>query len=198
MILNYNFIIGIIAGVISLTAYLIYFRSIFKGESKPHRVTWWIWTFMGGILALSYYYSGARDTMWSPIVEFIGPLATALLSIKYGEGGIENKTDVLCFIGGVVSIILWIIFKAPVLALVINLAIDGFAIFPTIKKSYLRPEGESLFAWLSTGLGDGVNLLAVEKPIFAIIIYPAWMLFLDLSVICARIMGKRKQDRLRC
>jgi hypothetical protein len=189
--IDIKFYLGIIAGIVSLIAYLIYFRSILKGESKPNRVTWWIWTFMGAVLALSYYASGARDTIWSPIVEFIGPFVTALLAIKYGEGGIAEKADILCFAGGVVSIIIWIATGNPIVALTLNLLIDFFAIIPTIKKSYLRPEGESFWAWTGTGLGDFLNLMSVEKFTFAIIIYPAWMLFDDLIIIL--LVGLRKQ-----
>ena len=188
-----KFYLGIFAGIVSLTAYLIYFNSILKGESKPNRVTWWIWTFMGAILALSYYFSGARDTIWSPIVEFIGPLLTAILSIKYGEGGMADKIDIFCFIGGILSIILWVVTGSPVLALILNLAIDGFAIIPTVKKSYLRPEGENFWAWFGTGLGDFLNLLAVEKLAFVIIIYPAWMLFDDIIII--GLLGWRKRKK---
>ena len=129
-------VLGLIAGVIALLAYVIYVISIFKGGSKPNRATWWIWAFMGLVLALSYHFSGASNTIWVPYVEFLGPFSIAILSIKYGEGGLDNKTDLICLFGAVISIILWIIFNNPVIALVTNLAIDSFAIVPTIKKSY--------------------------------------------------------------
>ncbi len=192
MEIDIRFYLGIIAGVISFGAYLIYFRSILKGESKPNRVTWWIWTFMGAILALSYYYSGAENTIWTPIVEFIGPFLTALLSIKYGEGGTVDKTDIVCLCGGIVSILLWIVTGNPVLALILNLAIDQFALIPTMKKSYLRPEGESFWAWVGTSLGDFVNILAIEKFTFAVVVYPIWMFIDDVIIVWFLGMGKRK------
>jgi lipid-A-disaccharide synthase-like uncharacterized protein len=195
MHIDIKFVIGILAGIISSIAYIIYFYSILKGESKPSRVTWWIWTFMGGVLALSYYFSGARDTIWAPIVEFIGPLITALLAIKYGEGGIEDKADIICFAGGVLSIILWAVSGSPELALFTNLAVDTFAIIPTVKKSFLRPHEESLPAWAGTGLGDFINLLASDRLILAIIIYPAWMLFDDLVILISLILGKQRNKR---
>src|SRR3989338_2992942 len=86
-------VLGIIAGIIALLAYVVY---IFRGKSKPNRVTWWIWAFMGLVLALSYKFSGADNTVWVPYVEFLGPLTIAILSIKYGEGTLENKTDLYC------------------------------------------------------------------------------------------------------
>lgn len=186
-----RFYLGILAGVISFIAYLIYFVSILRGESKPNRVTWWIWTFMGAILALSYYYSGAKNTIWAPIVEFIGPFITALLSIKYGEGGMVDKTDIICLAGGIISILLWIVTGNPVLALILNLAIDQFALIPTIKKSYLRPEGENFWAWFGTCLGDFMNILAIEKFTFAIVVYPVWMFIDDLIIVS--LLGIRRK-----
>lgn len=185
-------ILGIIAGVIAFIAYIIYIISIIRGKSKPNRATWWIWAFMGLILAVSYKYSGASNSVWVPYVEFLGPLIVAILSIKYGEGGLESKTDLFCLFGAFISIILWIVFNNPVVALVTNLAIDSFAIIPTIKKSYHRPEGEDFWAWFGTGLADSLNFFSVEKFTFAILIYPIYMLLSDLIIIV--ILFIRKKD----
>ncbi|OGI85698.1 hypothetical protein A3A01_00080 [Candidatus Nomurabacteria bacterium RIFCSPLOWO2_01_FULL_39_17] len=196
MIFNFSFgdikvVLGIIAGLIALSAYLVYVISIFRGGSKPNRATWWIWSFMGLILALSYQFSGASNTIWVPYVEFLGPLIIAILSIKYGEGGLDNKTDLICLLGATISIILWIIFKNPVVALITNLAVDSFAIVPTIKKSYLRPEGEDFWAWFGTGLADSLNMFAVERFSFAILIYPIYMLVSDLIIIVILLFKKK-------
>ncbi|MEI6022611.1 MAG: hypothetical protein WCQ32_02100 [bacterium] len=191
-----KFTLGIIAGIISSLAYIVYIYSILKGESKPSRVTWWVWTFMGLILAISYYFSGARNTIWSPIVEFIGPLIIALLSITYGEGGVEEKSDVICFFGGIVSIILWIVFKSPIVALVTSLFSDMFAIIPTIKKSYLRPQDENIWAWFGTGIADTTNLFAAERMSFGILVYPAYMVAVDFIVVLVLFVSKKKRKTM--
>lgn len=184
-------IFGLVAGVIALLAYVVYVISILREKSKPNRVTWWIWAFMGLVLALSYKFSGAENTVWVPYMEFIGPFIIALLSIKYGEGSFEDKTDLICLLGAILSIILWIIFDNPVVALVTNLIIDSFAIIPTIKKTYLRPEGEDFWAWFGTGIADTLNMFAVEKFSFAILIYPIYMLVSDLIIIIILLLKKK-------
>jgi hypothetical protein len=184
-------VFGIIAGIIALLAYVVYVISIFRGGSKPNRATWWIWAFMGLVLALSYDLSGASNTIWVPYVEFLGPFTIALLSLKYGEGGLNNKTDLLCLLGAVVSVILWIVFNSPLIALITNLAIDSFAIIPTIKKSYLRPEGEDFWAWFGTGVADSMNMFAVERFTFAIVVYPIYMLLSDLIIIFILLWKKK-------
>ena len=196
MTFNFDFgdvkaVLGIIAGIIAFLAYIVYVISIFRGGSKPNRATWWIWAFMGLVLALSYQFSGATNTIWVPYVEFLGPLAIAILSIKYGEGGLNNKTDLVCLFGAIFSILLWVIFNNPVIALITNLAIDSFAIIPTIKKSYLRPEGEDFWAWFGTGLADSLNMFAVEKFTFAILLYPIYMLVSDLIIIFILLLKKK-------
>lgn len=191
--IDIKYILGIVAGIVSFIAYIIYIRSIVRGESKPNRVTWWIWTFMGLVLAISYYYSGAVNTIWTPIVEFIGPLIIAVLAIKSGEGGLKNKTDLFCLAGGILSIILWIIFNSPIVALVTNLVIDSFALIPTIKKSYLHPGGENFWAWFGTGMGDTINLFAIEKRTFGVVVYPVYMLLADLIIIFILFFGKIKR-----
>lgn len=184
-------LLGIIAGIIALLAYVVYVVSILRGKSKPNRATWWIWAFMGLVLALSYKFSGADNTVWVPYMEFFGPLTIAILSIKYGEGGLSDKTDLFCLFGAIASVVLWIVFDNPVVALVTNLAIDSFAIIPTIKKSYLRPEGEDFWAWFGTGVADSLNMFAVERFTFAILLYPIYMLVSDLIIIFILLLRKK-------
>ena len=171
-------IFGVIAGILSFSAYLFYIVAIIKGTTKPSRATWFIWAFIGLVLAISYKASGAEDTIWVPISEAIAPTIIALLSIKYGVGG-TDKVDVLAFTGSVFSLILWWIFNSPVIALVSNLAIDFFAALPTVKKSWTNPEEENRFAWTITTIANVFNIFAIDKFIFAIIIYPLYTIIID-------------------
>ncbi|MDP9249533.1 MAG: hypothetical protein M3M85_03445 [bacterium] len=184
-------VLGLIAGAIALLAYVVYIISIFRGGSKPNRTTWWIWSFMGLVLALSYHFSGATNTIWVPYVEFLGPFSIALLSLKYGEGGLKDRTDLWCFIGATISVVLWIIFDSPLIALILSLIIDSFAIIPTIKKSFLRPEGEDFWAWFGTGVADSLNMFAVDIFTFAILVYPIYMLVSDLIIIFILLWKKK-------
>jgi len=198
MNLNLGAILGIVAGIIAFIAYIVYIKAILKGESKPNRATWFIWTFVGLVLATSYYFSGAHNTIWVPFMEFLGPLTIAILSIKYGEGGVRSKLDLVCFVGAIISLILWFAFNSPVVALVTNLVIDVFALIPTIKKSYLRPEGEDFWAWFGTGTADTINLFAIEKLTFGVMVYPIYMLVLDLIIIILLARGRiRSFGRLK-
>lgn len=189
-------VLGIIAGIITFLAYIFYIIAILKGKTRPSRTSWWIWSFVGTVLGASYYFSGAENTIWVPVAEIIGPITIAILSIWHGEGELDNKTDLICFIGSCVSLALWFIFNSPVIALITNLSVDLFAAIPTIIKSYLRPKGEDLLAWLLTVTGNALNLLAVEKYIFSIWIYPTYMFAIN-SFILILLFSQRRIDIIK-
>ena len=169
-------VLGKTAGIVSLAAFIPYILAILRGETKPNRASWWIWSVVGCMLAASYYSSGASHTMWVPVSYLIGPVVTALLSLKFGEGG-WTRFDRWCLGGAAASLLFWIATNEPMTALLVNLFIDFLGALPTIKKAYRDPKGEDRLAWTLFVTGSVLNLLAVDRLEFAILIYPLYMLF---------------------
>lgn len=183
---------GILAGILSFSAYLFYIVAILKGTTKPSRSTWFIWAFVGIVLAISYKASGAEATIWVAVSEAVAPTIIALLAIRYGVGGTE-KIDVVAFAGALVSLLLWWIFGSAVIALITNLAIDFFAALPTIKKSWNKPREEDRFAWSLTQTGNLFNLFAIDKIVFGVLIYPIYTFIID-GIITINLYRKNKQN----
>lgn len=175
---SFEEIIGVLAGVFSFVAFVLYYLAILRGETRPNRATWIILTIVGVLIASSYYASGARETMWIAISYVVGPLIAALLSLKYGEGG-WNRFDLFCLAGCLVSVVFWWISEQPALTLAINIFIDFLGILPTLKKSYLDPLSEDKIAWSVTSLSNFLNIFAVGQWTFAIGFYPLYMLFVN-------------------
>lgn len=189
---DFTAITGKVAGIISLAAFVPYIVAIFRRETKPNRATWLIWTVVGFMLAISYYSSGAKHTIWVPVSYLIGPFITALLSIKYGEGG-WTRFDRYCLLGAGASLVLWWMFNSPLVALLINIFIDLLGSLPTIKKAYHEPEKEDRLAWALFFIGNIVNLFAVGIWTFAIAVYPVYM-FLGSSLIAALVFFRPRKN----
>lgn len=186
-------IAGKIAGLISLAAFVPYIIATLRRKTRPNRATWFIWMMLGIALGASYYFSGAGDTIWVPISYAIGPLIVFLLSIKYGEGG-WNRFDLACLAGAVIGLILWAIFKNPIIALIINLLVDFAGALPTTVKAYKDPKSEDPIAWVLFLAGNTVNLFAIDQYKFAIMVYPIYM-FLGSGVITALILWPKKRKK---
>jgi len=160
MTANLQEVVGQLAGAISLLGFVPYIIEIVQGKTRPNRATWWIWTVVGAMLCASYYASGARHTIWVPLSYVIGPLITALLALRYGEGG-WNRFDRGCLGASVFSLIVWWLARAPLVAMGANISIDLLGALPTIRKAYHEPEAESLRSWTVFLLADALNLCAL-------------------------------------
>lgn len=172
-------IFGKFSGIIALVAFFPYYSSILRKETRPNRVTWFIWTLTGFLLEISYFIGGARDTNWVAIVYVIAPLVVFLLSIWYGVGG-TNFFDLISLWLSLVGIFFWILFTSFT-GLIFFLLADLFAAFPTIKKSL--KESEDVFAWILTASASIMNIFAVETWEIQIYIYPIYASALYILIL---------------
>ncbi len=163
--------IGIISAVVGLSASIPYVPSIIKGETKPNRVSWGIWTALGFVLALSYQGIGAESTSWLAWVFFINPLIVFSLSFKYGVGGWE-RLDKICLTGVVFAVCLW--FFSPSWSLGVSIAVDLFALIPTLYKTWHKPKEENMMGWLIITIASVINLFAIDSFQLGIVIYPIY------------------------
>lgn len=184
---------GQIAGVISFVAYLLYITTTISGRTKPNRATWWILSLVGFMIAISYYSSGARDTIWVAVSYVVGPLIIAILSLWYGEGKWETL-DKVCLIGAIISAIIWYFSSSALIVLSINIFMDFLGLIPTIKKSYLRPDGENRTAWTLESLAGVLNVFAIDRFVLNIILYPLYIFIINISitVLLYRPVGRKK------
>ena len=196
MEIGFKSVAGVIAGGISLLAYLLYNLAIFRGETKPNRATWWILTVVGLLILTSYYAEGARETIWVPLAYVLGPLVIAILSIKRGQGG-WTYFDKWCLAGSGISVLLWFLTSQPFIALCINIFIDFLGLLPTIKKSYEKPESEDRTAWVVEVIANAINLLAVKSWIVTLYIYPVYLVVINSVVAILLIIGRSKNRSSR-
>ena len=186
-------LLGIAAGILALAAFPIYIRDIVTGGTKPSKVTWWILMVSNIILALSYYFSGARDTIWIPVVYGAGFGIYAFLSIKYGSGG-WGIIDILCVIGATISVLLWWLLHSSEIALYTIIAVDLFGLSPTIVKSYREPESESKMAWAVATLASLLNIFAIERWTTAVYLYPIYV-FVTNGLVLFFILTRPHQSQ---
>lgn len=174
-------VFGRVAGLLALISFIPYIRSILKGETKPERATFAIWSVVNFVTLFSYFASGARETIWVPFVYCIFQVVIFLLSFKHGMGGF-NKLDIICLSGAAIGVFLWISTKNPLTALYLSIFVEILGFIPTFKKSYLYPQTENTLAWSIAIVAAFLNLFAINSLKPEIIIYPIYLLLGDGSV----------------
>jgi hypothetical protein len=187
-------IFGVAAGVLSLLAFVPYIASTLRGQTRPNRATWWVWTVCNGVLFASYYASGERRSAWVPLTYMAASLVVAVLSLKRGEGGL-SRFDQGCAVASAVGLALWALSGSPLTALAINIGVDFAGALPTIRKTYHDPRSESLSSWLLFLAANGVNLLAVEAWSSPSVALPVYYVAMTLIVVVLAARRPRQAQK---
>lgn len=175
-------ILGIVAGTLSFISFIPYIISIFKGETKPQRATYIIWTLVTILTFSSYLSVGATFTIYVVFSCMIMQLLIFILSFKYGMGGL-GRLDIACLLLALVAAVTWAITKNPELALYAGVFLEFIGFIPVFKKSYFMPKTENLLSWSIAAFAAFLNALAITNFKFSIAFYPILILISDAAVV---------------
>lgn len=192
--MNWHTILGMVAGSVLLLGNIPYIRSIRRGDTRPNRVTWGIWTTIGFLLLGSSYSLGATNTLWLMIAQVISQLVITFYAFKYSRGKWQ-RLDRICIAGAGLSLLLWWRSGSPLVALVMNIAMDMLGAVPTITKIYDDPNSEDLTFWVMSFTSAVLNLLAIENFDRALIIFPLYLFLLNTLVLI--LLTRPKWSRIK-
>lgn len=174
-------IAGKMAGIMTCIAFVVYSIVILKSKASPNRATWFIWIVVALLQAISHYAVGARNSMWVAIGFVVGNSIIAVLSLKYGKGG-WTRRDKKYLIGSSISVIFWVIFNAPLIALLINIFIGFLGAILTMQKAYTNPDSEDRLTWFLFFMGGIINLFAIEHWWTPEAIYPIYIAVVNTTI----------------
>ncbi len=184
---------GLIATVLGLIGYIFYIRSILSGKTKPSRMTWAILSGLSIIIAVTNFELEATITLGALIVSAICSTLIFILSLKLGVGGWET-IDKITLLGLFASILIWLLFKNPLLTLLLALSFDFWALLPTIVKVRIDPISEESLPWIVTVASSFMNLLATNPfnlstlP-FSVLITPLYLAIINSVVLFYILKG---------
>lgn len=164
-LLDSKIVFWLISLIFTFLSYFIYYKSIFKGKSKPHIFSWFIWGLISTIICIIQIYDNAW--IWAINTWFVALLCLwiAFLSFKKWEKEI-TKVDKISLGVGLLSIILWIFTKDPLYSVLLLIGIDLFWFIPTFFKSYKKPYEENGNAYFLASLGYWFSILAMSHISF--------------------------------
>lgn len=188
---DYKIILGIIAAAVGFIGYIPYFRDIFKGKTKPHVFSWFVWCLLTGIAFFAQIAEGAGPGAWVTGFAAITCLVVAVLAIFRGEKKI-TLSDWLSFIGALLGLLLWRLTDNPMLAVILITITDALAFVPTIRKAYYKPYEETIAAWLSYSLKFFIGLMALESYNVTTMLYPSALAVMNGSFALMLYVRRKK------
>jgi hypothetical protein len=190
-------VIGVVATVVAAAAALEYLRTIVRGRTRPHRVTWGVWSLIGGLGAFSALSGGAGPGAYAALVYLGLTIVVFGLSLvpRYGKSGGGAWYDWPLGAAAVAAIVLWRAGGLPVAAAgTVAWAADGLAMWPTLREAWRQPEQEASFPWLADAVASGLAVLALAHYSYAAAAYASY-LFAAQTLVALTLVSRRRVSR---
>ena len=187
----------IVAVVIAtLLSAFVYIRSMFKGSTKPNRISWLMWAIAPFIAVAAALSSGVG---WAVVPVFMSGLSPFLIfAASFLTKKAYWKLSVFDYACGVLSglaLVLWYVTSDPNVAIVFAIASDGLATVPTFMKAWRYPETESVWPFITGVFGASSSLAAVTLWSFSEYAFPAYLLAVNAMLLIA-VCNKKLNETL--
>lgn len=174
-----QYILFAIASVALATArYGTYLWTIYQGKTKPHAFSWLLWGSVTGIGTFAQFDLNAGPAAWALGFVSVTCLMIAVLSFFIGEKD-YTKSDWFALIACLLAIPVWQITQNPVAALVIVIIIDALSYWPSIRKSYNKPDTEPPISYGFAGMRYFLMLFAIPDVTWENLMYPIFLVVTD-------------------
>lgn len=185
--MGYRGILGIAATIIALISYVPYFRDIFAHKTKPHAFTWLIWGVLTGIAFVGQIVGHAGPGAWVTGFTTLVCLAIAAIAAVDGERNI-TRVDWIALAGAGFALVVWFLTRGPLLSVILITVIDNVGFVPTLRKSYDRPDEETMSTFALSGLKWVLGIfaldhLSVTTALFPVSIVIASWLFVVMLIV---------------
>jgi hypothetical protein len=185
----------LIAASATLAAALAYIRFMFKGQTKPNRVTWLMWTIAPFTAAFAAFSSGATwaavPVLMSGFSPFLILLASFLNKRAYWK---LASFDYICGALSALALVLWYLTENPNIAIVFAIFSDTLAATPTLRKAWRNPQTESRWPFVVGVFSPMTSFLVASAWTFSEIAFPAYLVAINILLVFS--VSKRKQIRI--
>ena len=178
MEIDQYFFFALAAVCLAIFRYGTYFYTIYLGETKPHAFSWLLWGAVTGVGALAQFDLQAGPSAWALAFVSFSCLLIACLAFFIGEKN-YTKSDWAALVICGLAIPLWKVTDNAVVALFIVILIDMLTYYPTIRKSFHKPDTEPPVSYGFAGMRYFLMLFAIPDPTWGNLLYPFFLMSTD-------------------
>lgn len=182
------FILIALTGIVSY-AFAVY--NIHKGNYQPNLFSRAVWFLLNintliGILASQ---SPAASLLLGGILVFGSGLMLAF-SIKCGRRHF-GTTEFICVVLLALSLIVWLVFQAPLVNVSISLLAHSIGAVPTLRQVWKKPRTESKIFWMLFFVCSALSLIASSGQPLAMQLVPLYYTVFEGSMFLLSLRNLR-------
>lgn len=168
--------------ILASLSYFFGLRAVLNGQYKPSIYSRLIWGLISinsfiGVLALH----NNMGVIALAGVQLFGSLAMFLASMKFCVKTF-GKTEIICTLLLVLSLIIWFVLKSPIINVLISLIAHFIGGAPTFLSVWKKPDSENFFFWLFFALASLLAYISADKLVFKSFIYAIYFLIFDSTI----------------
>jgi hypothetical protein len=189
--------LGVGGAIVVAGAAIFYLVEIFRGETRPQRVSWAVWAVIGVLGYGTASAGGAGAGAYVAGVYMVACIATFAVSLapRYGKPGGARYDWPLGAIA-IAGLVLWRSGALPDDAgAALAVGCDGIALWPTMRGALQAPRSESRGAWTADVVGNTMAVGALNSHAFASAAYPVYLLV--ATAVIAGILWARQTPKSR-
>jgi len=174
----------LVAAAASLLAAFVYINSMFKGQTKPNRVTWFMWSIAPFIATAAALSNGVG---WAVIPVFMSGFCpflvfTASFFTKKAYWK-PSSFDYICGSLSGLALVLWFITNDANLAIIFAIVSDALAAVPTLTKTWHNPETESAWPFIIGVFSPLTSFLAATTWAFSELAFPTYLIVINILLV---------------
>lgn len=182
-----------IGSAINLVGTWLYLKDVIRGDTKPNRVSFIMWSIAPFIGAFAAIFDGVGWAVLPVFMTGLGPLIIFLfLFLNKNAYWKLELFDYVCGIFSLLALVLWWATNEPLIAIVFAIISDGFASLPTLIKSWKYPETETGTAYALSALSSFSSFFAVKFWNFSEIAFPIYLVAANMLIFLAVYRKKIK------
>ena len=173
-----------IAALIGVLGVLGYIRDTLRGNTFPHRITWFLWALIPLVTLVVQRRAHVGVQAVMTLSYFVTPMAVLVVSFVARRGSWTITVfDWAC--GGVclTAIAVYAATLRGDLAIGLLLTAELFAALPTVRKSWKAPETETWTVFFAGLVGSILTLLTVTHWTFPTYALSSWITLQSATVV---------------
>jgi len=164
-------LLGGISVALAVIGYGYYIRNTLTGHTRPHALTWLVWSLLNTFVFFEQTISGAGAGAWVTLTAGFANFFIFLLALRFGERTI-TRFDWVCIALVVGMLLFWTRFQDPAITVLFATTIFVLGLLPTIRKAAKNPHEETATEYAMASIKFFLALFALQTFTFATAFYP--------------------------
>jgi hypothetical protein len=173
-----------------------YLRDMYRGTTRPQRVSWFVFAVLSIVATISQFAEGATAGAWLSSGAAVGFTVVFVASIRRGQGGSTSRDHVSLLIAAV-GVVASLVTHHPLAAVVAVIIAELVAVSMTARKAAIDPGSETLTTWVIDTVSGFVAITATSNQPLAALLYPAHHACANGWVVTSIVRGRARQRAQR-